>query len=107
MRILRPTGLLSVVALAIGLTSAAAYAVPPVAEPGAPPDRAAALPAAEQPLPTLVPPANDDYGSPTSSPAFPSRRRRARWRPPAQTTTRGRSSVSRTRSRSGIKLIDP
>ncbi|MGH3041034.1 MAG: hypothetical protein ACRDNG_04730 [Gaiellaceae bacterium] len=71
MRILSQTHLLWAVACAIALTSSAAYAVPPTAGPGAPPERAPGFVEAEQPLPVVVPPANDELASAEAVSALP------------------------------------
>jgi hypothetical protein len=62
MRILRPPHLLWAAAFAVALTSTPAHALP-TAGPGAKPGRATAFLAAEEPLPVVVPPANDEFAA--------------------------------------------
>jgi hypothetical protein len=61
-RIPSPPHLLSAVAIAMALTSSTAYALP-AAGPGATPGRAAAFVEAEEALPVVAPPANDEFAA--------------------------------------------
>lgn len=70
MRTLSPLHLLLVVALAIAVSSSTAHALP-AAGAGATPGRAATFIGPEEPLPVVVPPANDEFAAAEVIPSTP------------------------------------